>query len=532
MPRRRRPGQHLFRQQDLPAPIGINAVDPASEFTPAHAIHLVNCISGTLGLQPRPGTKEHATNVGTSQPAEVRSLLSYHGSVATRDRFFGLAHDGIYDVTAGGSTPSRVLAFGTDNANSGRGNATAVTTAADRYLLYADEANGYQLYTESTDTWAAGSTTGVSAAALAFVVQWKNRVWFVERDSSRAWYLGLGSISGAATKFDFGPLFRMGGRLAGLYTWTVDGGNGADDFLVAVSTSGDVVLFGGTDPVAADFGQLGDWFLGGFPAGRRLGVQFGGDMLLLSVQGVISLQKLVSGQLVSPDVYETRNIRPLIVAAMVDQKDRIGWEMNVHPQANFLLVNSPGVPGLPQEQFVMPFATKGWSRLRDLDILCTAVWQGRFFFGTRDGRVMESTGFVDNVKLGGDTSAVRQVLCFWLGGYILGSDGVLKKPAFLKAHFITHGINPDFTAVARYEFDLTEPSELGVAVPAVLGSAFVWDQSNFDEAFWPALQGLPFTVVTGLVGFGHDFAIGGLFSSPDYCVLAQVEVAWEEGGPL
>ncbi len=532
MPRRRPPKPPRYQQKDLPAPLGINSVDPPSEFEAAGACYIVNLLSGTLGLQARPGTQEHATNVGTAQPAEVRSILSYHGSTSAKDRLFALAHDGIYNVTASGAAPTRVLAFPSDDANSGRGNATAVATAADRYLLYADETNGYQLYAESTDTWAAGSVTGVSPTALAHVLQWKNRVWFTERNSSRAWYLGLGSVSGAATKFDFGSLFRSGGRLVGLYSWTVDGGNGSDDFLVACSSSGDVVLFAGTDPVAVDFGQVGSWFLGGFPVGRRVATQFGGDMLLLTVQGVLSLQKLVSGQLVSPDVYETRNIRPAIVAAMAAQKNSQGWELNIHPQGNFLWVNTPGIPGQPQEQYAMPFATKGWSRLQGLDALCSAVWGGDFYFGTRNGRVLKSTGFVDNVKLGGDTSQAVAIAGYWLGGYFLGGDGVLKKPGLMKAHFITHGVNPSFAPIVQYEFDLTEPSGLALVSFSLGGAIFTWDESSWDETFWPALQGVPYTAVAGLTGFGHDFAVGCYFSAQDFCVLTQVEVMWEEGGPL
>src|SRR5574341_535763 len=167
--------------QPLPVPVpmrGLNAVRPVTDLGPEYALRAFNVVVGSGGLVPRPGTAEHATNVGTA-PGEVRSVLPYHSSGAL-DRLFATAQNGIYDVTAGGSTPTLKHTFATQNANSGFGEYLAFVNSANaHFLLYADEANGYLLYTEGTDLWTAGSVTGVSPTALVSVMQWGSRVWFV-----------------------------------------------------------------------------------------------------------------------------------------------------------------------------------------------------------------------------------------------------------------------------------------------------------------------------------------------------------------
>src|SRR5574341_2589266 len=65
--------------QPLPVPgpmRGLNAVRPVTDLGPEYALRAFNVVVGSGGLVPRPGTAEHATNVGTA-PGEVRSAESH-----------------------------------------------------------------------------------------------------------------------------------------------------------------------------------------------------------------------------------------------------------------------------------------------------------------------------------------------------------------------------------------------------------------------------------------------------------------------
>lgn len=515
--------------QNVPAPIlGIDAISAASDLDPRHAFYLFNLIHADRGLKPRPGWQEQSTNVG-SVAGEVRSIMPYHSSGAL-DRLFATAQNGIYDCTASGAAPTLKFTFGTQNANSGFGEGLVFVNSANaRFLPWCDEVNGYLLYTQGTDSWAAGSTTGVSAAALVSVVQWGSRLWFVERDTSKAWYLAPGAISGTATAFDFGPFFTGGGTLRNLYRWTRDGGAGMNDHLVAVSSSGDVVVFQGTDPAfSSTFGLVGSWNVGGVPAGRRLASPYGGDLLLLTLNGLLPVSRLVSGAALTPDTYETNSIRPLFIDAMASQSTKNGWHVQQHPRGGFLSVNTPGVSGQAQEQFAMSFTSRGWSRLRGLDMVSSAVWQGEFYYGTRDGRVLKSTGTVDNVKLGGDTSQAQPIECVALGGFSFLGSVNRKQVKFYRPAFLTHGLSPAFQAYIRYDYDTTEPSG---SLAQALSSAGAWDSATWDSSFWGGLFGKSYRR-SGAFGIGTNVALGIRFAAQDYAVLVGWDIGWEEGEAL
>lgn len=511
-----------------PVPSGIDVVHPAVALAGDKALFILNLVAGDRGLTPRPGTQEHATNVG-SVAGEVRAVLPYHSSGAL-DRLFATAQNGLYDISAGGSAPTLKLTFGIQNTNTGFGeSAPFVNSAGDRFLLYADEVNGYLLYTEGTDSWAAGSVTGVSPSALVHVALWGARVWFTERDSSRGWFLGLGAISGPATPFDFAPFFAAGGTLRGLWRWTRDGGqDGMGDHLVAVSSAGDVVVFRGTDPQYPNFQWVGTWHVGGVPAGRKLASQYGGDLQLLTLNGLLPLSRLVSGAVLTPDTYETNDIRPLFANAMAAMSTRRGWHVQAHPRGSFLCVNTPGVAGEPQEQFAMSFATRDWSRLRGLDILSSALWQGEFYFGTRDGRVLKSTGTVDNVLLGGNTSQAKAIECSWLPGFSNYGSGGRKAVRFLRLGFLHRGLPPSFEALVRFDLDTREPSG---ALEATIGSSGAWDVGQWDVALWGGGPDRTYRRI-GATGVGTLVAVGAHFQASDYCVVTDAEVGIETGGPL
>lgn len=513
----------------LAAPFGLNVVAPASAVPETDGLILLNLIAGDRGLKPRPGWKEHAINIGTST-TEVRSIIPFHGSQASKHRLFAATTDKIYNVTAGGAGPhAAVHTFAASGAFSGYGVWTGFTTLAGHFLCYADETNGFLLYTESTDSWAAGVVTGVNPSDLAFVMQWKTRLWFVERNSSRAWYLPVGAITGAATSFDFGPLFRTGGHLVGLWSWTVDGGNGMDDFLVAISSTGDVVVFAGTDPSAAStFQQLGEWSTGGVPAGRRIATQSGGDILIVTLLGALPLSNLVGSKLVTPDTYETYKIRPLFNAAVSAQQGSLGWELIAHPQDNFLLLNTPGAPGEPQEQYAMSYATRGWSRLQGLPMLSAGVWQSRLFFGTRDGRVCASEGYLDNVGYDGSATNATQVESVVLTNFQSFGSANKKMVRIIRPLFVTQGATPAVHAFARYDFDTADVSG---SLPAATPADDAWDSGTWDDAEWNSRFGT-FSAVQGATGIGSAVAVGAHLSTQDYCVLVGFDLAWEEGGLL
>lgn len=524
----------LSQNVNLPAPtLGINAVDGLAEMGPRDAIFSYNLYPSQYGLRVRNGYAEHATNVGTDGGG--RTLMPYIGSVPGENVLFATSQEGIFDVTASGSVFVAVETFPTQDSESGYGQFTAYTTIAGHFLLYCDESNGYYTYTESTGSWdkiamggGAGQVSGVDPADLVSVVNHKERLWFVERDSASAWYLPAGQITGAAVEFNFGSRFKKGGKLVNLYSWTVDGGAGIDDYLVAVSSSGDVLVFRGTDPdVATDWFLQGSWYIGRPPAGRRVGGAVGGELYLLSTYGVLPVSRLLSGALVQDqDTAISKRITPLIQSQLADLIDNIGWEIQLIPSENLLLVSVPMLEGADNIQFIQSTDKQGWGIYRGLPYYTGGEWDGDFYFTDGAGTVYIHSGYADAVDLANTTS--EEVEFSLLTAFQdIAPQGAFKRVHFIRAVFLAQGI-PGYEASARYDYQLEEGDP--VATPSSAAGA-TWDSAIWDTDIW----GGGFTVtqdVRGGAGLGRTVAVALRGQTSIKTTLVSMAIVHDGGGLL
>ena len=301
LPALRRGGQQRTQGMQIPAAIkGINAVTSVAQMDPQECLYAYNILAEDLGMEVRDGYVEWA-NGWTGGPA--RTVITFEGNVDSEDKLWVANDVGIWDCTIDGETAPTL-----DHTwLSGAGNAgicsyvNFTNDGNDRFVLLCDGENGYFVWTQTTGLWTVGSFSGgsIDVGLLNYVMIWKQRVWFVERESANAWYLPVNSFSGVATDFNFGGQFRFGGALVSLHNWTLDGGVCIDDYLVAISSAGDVAIFQGTDPADAGFGVVGSWYVGQLPVGNRVGTEFAGEMYILSVQGLLPLSGLLNGSAAS-----------------------------------------------------------------------------------------------------------------------------------------------------------------------------------------------------------------------------------------
>lgn len=531
---RRQAAPATARSEFVPAPMaGLNTVSAPAM---GDAVVLWNMTAAEYGQRVRLGWREWVTGLTGGDGNQVRTVLPYRGSAeaGTGDRLFATTTTGIWDCTASSATPTQVLTFASDAGSAGRGVAHVMVTAAGHFLLYCDEQNGYHVYTESTDTWAkiaqgAGGTqvSGVDPATFCSVLVWKSRVWFVEKNSTRAWYLAAGTVYGAATQLnlDRAGQFRGGGALRGLWNWTGDGGFGLDDHLVAISGGGDVAIYAGTDPAEATTFQLkGSWQTGGIPAGRNIATASGGDLLLVTKAGVRPLSSLVSGG-DGVGEYATARIRNLFNSLMLSKSDLNGWSLHVHPEDASLIVTVPEAEGVATQQLVMAMAAKSWSRYRDLPIFSAASWGGKLYFGTSDGRVCINDGYVDGVTLA-DSSAYTPVQWTLLTAFV--GDGRQKQVGVIRPHLITQTSGtPAFSCEARYDFNLVE---LDSVSGATSGSGD-WDTGVWDTAVWGGDYSEAHEA-RGATGLGTSVAIVARGTATSRTVLRGFDVTYEEGGFL
>ena len=376
-----------------------------------NAIWLYNFVPRELGCSVRKGSREHATNIPDSSSADgdVRTISLYNSQVSEgsggEDFLFAFTDSGIYDITVGGEGPHvEVLAWPVTGGDAGWVSVVNYTNVAgDHFLLIADEGNGYYIFDGTV--WAAGTFTGAPkplAADLVHITEWQGRIWFVERDTARAWFLDPLALAGDITPFDVGSRFKKGGHLVQNGTWTLDDGAGMNDRFVQISSAGDVLVWTGTDPTtAADMTLLGRWYIGKVPEGRRVMTDWGGDVALLSHLGMSRLSALLGGEAtLNDDSYITKNISRYIAAQLRDKIDDYGWQIELNAGDDVAIISVPSViVGERPIQFVLNTNTKAWCTYRDLDMLCMSDNNLGFFFGTQDGRAMVHEGTVDDAPV-------------------------------------------------------------------------------------------------------------------------------------
>lgn len=524
-----KPIPQIAKPVPIPPPTGVNLEDPLFGMAPEDAIIMLNYIASKYGDRVRTGYAQYATTVGSGG---VKTIVPYIGSIAGKDRLFGMATDGIYDVSASVATPSVKLSFPAPTSRSGQGIWTANTTIGGFFELYCDEEYGAYLYTESTDTWARilnTDITGVDPHLLCFAMIFKSRIWFIQRDTASAWYLPVGTNIGAATQFNFGNKFRHGGTLQALYNWTLDGGIGVDDYLVAISSSGEVIIYKGDDPTdATNFSQVGSWFIGAVPVGRRIAGTFGGDLYILSTYGLQPISKLVQGTLAQVDNIElTRKISPAIQQVMALTLSTVGWEVKLVPSENALFVASPDIVGAPHLQFVQALNNQGWSMYNSLPMFTGEMWHGTFYMGALDGNVYTHTGTSDNFPRSGVGTGTPILAAMLTSFQDYQEYGLYHMPKFVRPVFLGSG-QPSYQVNVLFDYNLTIPPSFSLIIPPV---GAVWDLGIWDLATWTGdlIESEP---VVGEGGIGRAMAIALQTSTIAPTTLIRFDAMAETGGFL
>jgi len=178
------------------------------------AIWMFNMIAGEYGCRVRKGSRELVTDLPDLAGADgdVRAVMLYNSIIAggAQDHVFACTDLGIFDVTGGGAGPwvlgdrATDLIWPNQGGDAGRTNFINYTNVGgDHFLLIADEDNGYYFFDGTV--WAAGTFTGnpkPDAADLVHIVEWNGRIWFVEKNSARAWFLDPLALAGDITPMD------------------------------------------------------------------------------------------------------------------------------------------------------------------------------------------------------------------------------------------------------------------------------------------------------------------------------------------
>jgi len=507
----------------LPAPVlGWHTAASIAEAPAGTALVIENWFCERDALRMRRGYQEHATGGGMAV-APVETLVLYTSGAA--EKMFAVCDGDIYDVT---DSPTAVATTVT-GLTSSRCHYTQFGNTAGQWLLMVNGTNDLITYngsawdTVSADLFEEDGTTLLTG--LTNIWNYKERVWFTQAGSTDLWYLPVDAITGTAEKVTCGSLLSRGGSMIAGMSWSVSDDSGKEDFLAAMSSEGEVLIFAGDDPSTAEaWDFFGSYFVGS-PLGPNCFFKVGGDVLILSQDGILPLsQAIMLDQAVFSTSSMTKNIAPTFADLVHRYKSIAGWQMVTLPTANMAILNVPTLENATAEQIVWNTATGGLSQFTGLDACCWTLFQDEIYFGGSGGVVYKAETGAQDLDAG--------ITAYLLPAYDdLGAPAVLKHIKLIKAIYQTNVATPPEVSIA---VDYEDPSTWGTA-PGVIGAVFTWDVSEWDEAVW--LRSKTFRAWQSGMNIGAAISPavrvtvedGGAANDLDYRLFAH-HILYEKGG--
>jgi hypothetical protein len=363
--------------------------------------------------------------------------------------------------------------------------------------------------------------TGVNSNTFVHVNLFKNFLFFVQENSMEVWYLPVGQVSGAALKLDFGGIARMGGFIQAMGTWTIDAGQGADDYAVWVTNNGEAIVYNGTNPNAAETWALkGVWQLGQ-TFNRRCFLKWAGDLLLLTQDGLVPLAAALQSSRLDPRVNLTDKIYYEISQEASLYSANFGWQINYFASENMLIINVPSGNGV--RQFCMHTISKAWCSFSNINAKCWELSYDTMYFGGNGfvGRFWDSYSDAGN----NINAEVQQAYSYF------DAPGQQKRFTMIRPIFQTDNGLPGILVGINTDFD-AQNSLGAVSFNAVSSTLGVWDSATWDEDVWGGALALT-RLWQGVTGIGYS---GGIIMK----VASQgIDVHWvssdyvmERGGVL
>lgn len=318
-------------------------------------------------------------------------------------------------------------------------------------------------------------TTDLTTADMSFVWAYKNRIWFVQKESLTIWYMqNADSIGGMAVAFPLAGVFPDGGSLLFGQTWSLEAGlsGGLSEQNIFVTSQGEVAIYQGSDPSeAATWSKVGVYRIG-TPMGKHAFFRGGGDLAIATSVGLVPLSKAIGLDITSLNV---ATVSYKIADAWSDAVQARGldkWQAKLWPEQKMAVISPPDLIGSTQPVlFVSNTETGAWCRYTGWYALCMEVFDGQLFFGSPNGLI-----YTANVSGQDDGQAYTGTVIPLFDD--MGSPGSAKVGKTARAVSRSNiSIDPKITYKADYDVSPpTAPNAVGISSDNVWGVG-IWGQS-------------------------------------------------------
>lgn len=306
---------------------------------------------------------------------------------------------------------------------------------------------------------------------FAIVLAHQNHLWFTDTDNLAVYYLPLQQKHGELKYLPLNALFRRGGIVRALYSWTVDGGDGMNDKLVIFSSNGECAIYAGTDPNA-------DYTLDGVyrfdsPMSKHSVVQYGGELYVLISTGLVPMSTLMRAQV--EELGQTdRDVYSMFMDNSRRFRDQPGWQAFIDPSSSRIICNLPSGGRNHYTQLVRFMPTQYWTSWSAIPARSWGWLNNVLYIGDDSGNLYAS----GRAYLDDDGAAIKvDVQLSWSNFKTPG----IKHFKMVKPYIITDG-NPKPAIDMQVDYEARPPANQPDL--SFSGEGGQWDTADWDTTDW------------------------------------------------
>jgi hypothetical protein len=239
------------------------------------------------------------------------------------------------------------------------------------------------------------SFTGVSLQNLINVSTYRERLYFVEKNSLNFWYGALkaiGTTATALTSYDTSYTFKHGGYLLHAGTYTNQTAATSQNLFFACTSEGELAFWQGTDPAnttGADPWTLVARYKIGKPLGFRSFIRVNQDIWIVTQQGVVPVSSLFQADPEAAVRVVSDKINPLIASSAKNVPFSYLWSGFTWSAGRRVYISAP-ISASTSWLLVYSMDSKGWTIFQlysTTDGLSSCLFNNLPHYGSSNGTI-------------------------------------------------------------------------------------------------------------------------------------------------
>jgi hypothetical protein len=506
--------RYRVKAASIPAPVGgLNSRDSIDAMPPTDALVMSNFFPTVEKITLRDGFTSFCTGVGSGS---VETLIE-HNAGANRQLLAIGSNGTLYQIDTGSAVSKKTgLANGRAEHIEFNNVTVVVPSGADVPFSW-DGSSASNLSITLSDSVNANTLTGVHAH--------KNRVYYWTGTSQNFYYSAtVDTFQGNFTKFPVGLVGTFGGNILSINSLSIDGGEGVDDLLAIIMTSGEVLIYSGSNP-SSDFSLVGTFRIAE-PVPEKRGIaKLGGDVIVMTKEGYLPLSQVVRQDLIGNKAQAiSEKIRGTVISQVKATGSSTGWQIFIAPDGDKVYFNYPtGDTNDPFNQHIFNPIIRAWCIFENLASHCWGQFNGDTFFGSASGVVFKVGGNADNgSNIVGDLATSYN--------YFNDRAGIKKFSSVQP--FLEGDTDVDFSFGVGV--DQRPPSTIEVSPVTFASNLATWDEATYDDFFYADTSGAGVTrrrKAINRMGYSSALRIKVATSSQTISFISA-HYTFEQGGPL